>query len=234
VVRNFVQIGAAHRAPVPNETDNKYPSTCPTSAITACLRAQNSRAVPRHDEQVLGKYQGSAASNLLGSQTSAPPPLKDPSKNRSRSQSSVPGQRSSSTGASENRSTAGPTPSPSRAKEGSRAEGRKPPKEATTPRIDIFFKLPGPDSSKAQKSEMGVNPFASPADGNQGGDFRSRGQEDDLEGWSFQGRKKHTPKLATPKPDVRQGPARTLQLEPTSGGKRAQFHSEVNPGLLIL
>jgi len=81
VVRNFAQIRAAHRAPVPNETDNKYPSTRPTSTITARVRAQNSRAVPRHDEQVLGTYQGSAPSNLPGSQTSAPPPSKDPSKN---------------------------------------------------------------------------------------------------------------------------------------------------------
>ncbi len=48
VVRNFVQIGAAHRAPVPNETDNKYLSTRPTSAITARMSAQNSRVVPRH------------------------------------------------------------------------------------------------------------------------------------------------------------------------------------------
>jgi len=99
-----------------------------------------------------------------------------------------------------------------------------------TPRTSIFFELPGPNSSKARKSEMGVNPFASPADGNQGGDFRSRGQEDDLEGWSFQGRKKHAPKLATPKPDVWQGPAQTLQPEPTSAREKSAIPLRGKPG----
>jgi len=49
-----------------------------------------------------------------------------------------------------------------------------------------------------------------------------------LEGWSFQGQRKHTLKLASPRPDSKQVPARTPQQEPTPGGKRQQFHSEVH------
>jgi hypothetical protein len=59
--------------------------------------------------------------------------------------------------------------------------------------------------------ETSVNPFASSADENQGGDTQYKSQEDTLEGWSFQGRKKHAPKLTSPKPDSRQVPAKTPQ-----------------------
>jgi len=121
-----------------------------------------------------------------------------------------------------------PTPSPSRAEVKTRADDRKPPAGATTPRNSIFFKLPGLDCSKAQNAEKIANPFASPVDGNQRGDERHRCQEEMPEGWSFQGRKKHAPKIASPRPDPKQVPARTPQQEPTSGGKRQQFHSEVH------
>ncbi len=49
-----------------------------------------------------------------------------------------------------------------------------------------------------------------------------------LEGWSFQGRRKHAPKIVSPRPDPRQVPFRTPQQEPPSSGKRQQFHSEVH------
>ncbi len=226
IVRNFAYEGVAHRASIPRETDNKYPSTRPTSEMATRARAQNSTAVPRHEAQAPGTYQGGAASKLPRNQTSAPG--KDPSKTRSGSLSSDPEQRSTSAGAPENRSAADLTPSPSRAEEGARADGKKPSEGATTPRNNIFFELPGPDSPKVQKPETSANPFASPADGNQGGDTRYRGQEETLEGWSFQGRRKHALKLASPRPDSRQVPARTPQQEPISGGKRQQFHSEVH------
>jgi hypothetical protein len=122
IVRNLAQEGAAHRAPVPSEMDNKYPSTRSTSAIVAHARAQNSTAIPRHDLQVLGTYQGREESKLPRTQTLAPPPLTNPPKNQSGSQSSDPGQRSTSAGAREDRSAVDPTPSPSRAEEGTQAK----------------------------------------------------------------------------------------------------------------
>jgi hypothetical protein len=65
-------------------------------------------------------------------------------------------------------------------------------------------------------------------DENQGGDEQHRCQEELPEGWSFQGRRKHAPKIASPRLELKQVPARTPQQEPTSGGKRQQFHSEVH------
>jgi hypothetical protein len=49
-----------------------------------------------------------------------------------------------------------------------------------------------------------------------------------MEGWFFQGRKKHIPKLASPRPEAHQGLFQTPQQKPTSGGKKVQFHSEVH------
>ncbi len=128
-----------------------------------------------------------------------------------------------------NQSTAEPLPSPNRAKEETRAEVEKPSEEAMTPKSNLFFELPELNCPQAQKSEAGVNPFANSEEGSRGGDMRARCQEDTTEGWSFQGRKKHIPKLASPRPKMRQGLPRTPQQDPTSGGKRAQFHSKVHP-----
>ncbi len=64
IVRNFAQEGVAHRAPVPRETDNKYPSTHSTSKMATRVRAQNFTAVPCHEAQAPGTYQGGAASKL--------------------------------------------------------------------------------------------------------------------------------------------------------------------------
>ncbi len=138
------------------------------------MRAQNSTAVPRHAAQAPNTYQGGAASKLARNQTSAPPSCKDPSKTRSSSPSSDPKQRSTSAGAPENRNVVDPTPSPSRVEEGTRADGKKPPEGATTPRNNIFFELLGPDCSKAQKPETSANPFASLVDGTHDTDVKRR------------------------------------------------------------
>jgi hypothetical protein len=227
-VRNFAQEGVAHRASASREMDNKNTSTRPTSEMATRVKAQNSTAVSRHEAQAPGTYQGGAASKLPRNQTSAPSTWKDLAKTRSGSPSSDPEQRSTSAGVPKNRMAINPTPLPSRAEEGTQADGRKPPEGATTPRNSIFFELPESNCPKAQNLEKTANPFASPMDGNQGGDARYRCQKEMLEGWSFQGRRKHAPKIASPRPDPRQVPVRTPQQEPTSGGKRQQFHSEVH------
>ncbi len=151
IVRNFAQEGVAHRASVPREMDNKHTSMRPTSEMATHMRTQNSTVVPRHEAQAPGTYQGGEASKLPRNQTSAPTTWKDPSKTRPGSPNFDPEQRSTSAGAPENWIAIDPSPSPSRAKEGTRADGRKPPEAATTPRNNIFFELPGSDCPKAQK-----------------------------------------------------------------------------------
>jgi hypothetical protein len=123
-----------------------------------------------------------------------------------------------------------PPPSPSRAKGKIRAEVKNPPEEATTPKNKFYFRLHRLNDYQAQKTEANANPFASSNEGNRGVDLRARTQEDMLEGWSFQGRRKHAPKLASPRPKTHHTLPRTPQQETTPGGKRVQFHdSEVHP-----
>ncbi|CAK9881915.1 unnamed protein product [Sphagnum jensenii] len=117
--------------------------------IVTRARAQDPTTASPHDPQVLGKYQGRTKSKLPRNWTSTPPPLTDPPRNRFRSQSTDSGQWSVTTGAQENRSTAEPPPLPSRAKGGIRVEVEKPPEEATTPKINLFFELPGLNCSQA-------------------------------------------------------------------------------------
>ncbi|CAK9872122.1 unnamed protein product [Sphagnum jensenii] len=157
------------------------------------VREQNSSAVLRHEAQALGTNQGGAPSKHPRNLTSAPSSGKDPSKTQSSKQSSDLEQRWTSVEVPETRRAADPTPSLGRAEEGTRADGKKPPEGATTPKNNIFFELPELDYSIAQKPERCANPFASPGDRKQEGDARLRNQEDMLERWSFQGRRKHTP-----------------------------------------
>ncbi len=152
----------------------------------------------------------------------------DPPKNRPGKPSSGSEQLRTADEARETRSTPVPTPPPRWAEEGARAETKKPPEEATTPRTTLAFKPDGRSCPEGRKAEVSTNPFASPTNACREGDTRARGQKDELEGWSFQGRKKHIPTLAPPRQDTRSDPPRTPQQEPTSGGKRAQFHSEVH------
>jgi hypothetical protein len=51
-----------------------------------------------------------------------------------------------------------------------------------------------------------------------------------MDGWTFQGRRRHIPKLASPKHEALQPPpSRTPQRETTPGGKRGLSHSEIHP-----
>ncbi len=49
------------------------------------------------------------------------------------------------------------------------------------------------------------------------------------ERWSFQGKRKHIPKLALPRQDAARFPFHAPQREATLGGKRGLMHSEVHP-----
>jgi hypothetical protein len=152
IIRNSAQEGTAHHTPVPSGTDSRYPNTHPAPTIASLMRVQDPTAAFSRNLQVLGKYQGRTESKLPRSRIAAPPPPINSPKSRSGSQSTDSGQQSATAGAQEKRSTAEPPPSPSRAKEGTRAKVKKPPKEATTPKTNLFFKLPGLNCSQAQKT----------------------------------------------------------------------------------
>jgi hypothetical protein len=122
-----------------------------------------------------------------------------------------------------------PPPSPNRAKGETRAETKNPPEEATTPRNKLFFGLPGILDPQTQRTEANTNPFANLNEGSRGANGNIRPQEDELEGWSFQGRRKHAPKLASPRPEMHHILPRTPQQDTTPGGTRGQLHSKVHP-----
>jgi hypothetical protein len=108
-----------------------------------------------------------------------------------------------------------------------RTERRK--ESASTPKTQLCFGLPGQASSQAHALEATTNPFASLTEGNKGARATPKHQEEMINEWSFQGRKKHTPKLASPRPEAQSSSPHIPFQEATPGGKRGQQHSEVPP-----
>jgi hypothetical protein len=70
---------------------------------------------------------------------------------------------------------------------------------------------------------------ASPGEGNKEAERHIRPQVEIMEGWSFQGKKRHIPKLASPRQETTQLFFHTLQRDARPGGKRGLMHSEVHP-----
>ncbi len=83
--------------------------------------------------------------------------------------------------------------------------------------------------AQARALEATTNPFASLAEGNKGARATPKHQEETTNGWSFQGRKKHTPKLASPRPEAQSLSPHIPFQEATPRGKKCQQHSEVPP-----
>ncbi|CAK9253724.1 unnamed protein product [Sphagnum jensenii] len=218
-VRAPLQEGAAHRAPVPREADIKSTNKRPTPKIASQMRKQSTATNSRHGTHAPGRPRGEDP-RLPRNLISNPPPGKDPSKTRALSPSVDPEQRRASTEDPAARGAPVSEPSPDRAEEGARAEGRKLPEKATSPRNSLFFELHEKDCLEAQRIAGSANPFASSRDGMQEGGARLRIQEELQEGWSFQGRKKHTPKIATPRPDPNQAPFRIWTSETQVMAKR--------------
>ncbi len=100
--------------------------------------------------------------------------------------------------------------------------------------VKLHFGIPGLKGTQAQTSEANVNPFASPGEGNKEAERHIRPQVEIMEGWSFQGRKRHAPKLASPRQEATQLPFHTPQRDATSGGKKGLMHSEVHPSFFTL
>lgn len=98
-----------------------------------------------------------------------------------------------------------------------------------TPKAKLSFELLREFGKQTPTPETNINPFASPSNNNRGADSWNKPQTDDMEGWTFQGRKRHTPKLTTPRQEPQQSPSDTPRQETMPGGKRGQLHSEVPP-----
>jgi len=99
----------------------------------------------------------------------------------------------------------------------------------STPSAKLHFGLPDLTGSRAKTSKAYTNPFASPSKSCKEAGLAIKAQGEAMEGWTFQGRRRHTPKLASPRHEALQPPSRTPQWEATPGGKRGLSHSEIHP-----
>jgi hypothetical protein len=232
-IKNKAQEGVVHHNPLPSTSDDRQPSTRPAHTNATRTRAQDPTSTKTHNSQALGRYQGHTEVKVLRNRTSAPPLPIDPPRNLSGNQTSVPGQWSATAGGQEDLSMTEPPPPTRRAKGETRADVGKPPKEATTPKNKLIFELPELNCPQTQKLEANANPFANSKEGNQGVNLRARLQEDTLEGWSFQGRRKHAPKLASPRPKLHHTLLRTSQQK-TAGREKNAASLRGTPLLLLL
>jgi hypothetical protein len=98
-----------------------------------------------------------------------------------------------------------------------------------TPNAKLHFGIPGLTGTQTQTPEANANPFANPGEGNKEAERHNKPPMEAMEGWSFQGKRRHTPKLASPRQDAIQLSFRTSQRDATPGGKRGLMHSEVHP-----
>ncbi|CAK9205151.1 unnamed protein product [Sphagnum troendelagicum] len=119
--------------------------------------------------------------------------------------------------------------SPTHAKPHNQTGAERRQESVSTPKTQLCFGLPGLASSQARALEASTNPFASPNEGNCGVGAIPKHQEEATNGWSFQGRKKHAPKLVSPRLEAQLPITHTPLQETTPGGKRGQLHSEVPP-----
>ncbi len=96
--------------------------------------------------------------------------------------------------------------SPNHTKGSMQAEAERHTEDNPKPKAKLSFGLLGMASPQAPAPNANSNPFASPSNGNRVADSRNKPQEEDLEGWTFQGRRRHTPKIAMPRQEPQQPP----------------------------
>ncbi len=76
----------------------------------------------------------------------------------------------------------------------------------STPSAKLLFELSDLTGSRAKTTEAYANPFASPSESCKEAGLAIRAQGEAMEGWTFQGRRRHTPKLASPRHEALQPP----------------------------
>jgi hypothetical protein len=102
------------------------------------------------------------------------------------------------------------------------------PQGDTAPRSKLCFGISGLASSQALTFDAGVNPFASLGEKHREVKLHNKLSDNLVKGWSFQGRKKHAPKLASPRQDAQQSPLTLTPSGTTPRGKRGPTSSEVH------
>ncbi|CAK9858309.1 unnamed protein product [Sphagnum jensenii] len=118
---------------------------------------------------------------------------------------------------------------PASLKSQTQLEAKQPTVEGLTPNAKFHCGIPRLTGAQTQTSEANANPFASLGERNREAEPHERLHVEAMEGWSFQGKRRHTPKLASPKQDTTQLPFHTPQWEATPGGNRGLMHLEVHP-----
>jgi hypothetical protein len=103
----------------------------------------------------------------------------------------------------------------------------------STPRTELNFRNQELASPQAPNPATKTNPFAVLGEDNSGVEALMKIHEDMKEGWSFQGRKRHAPKHASPRQEVHHPSPLISQRKTTPGGKRGLMHSEVHPSFFI-
>ncbi len=92
----------------------------------------------------------------------------------------------------------------------------------------LNFELREADTHQAAQPHVNSNPFAALESDNPKGEGAKHHQEELREGWTFQGRKKHTPRIASPRQAPPQTPIIIPNHEATPGGRRKRLHSDVH------
>ncbi|CAK9868600.1 unnamed protein product [Sphagnum jensenii] len=121
-----------------------------------------------------------------------------------------------------------PSEPPARLKSEIQPDEGQPTPRGSTPSIKLHFGLPRLKGVQILTLEENPNPFASPGEGIKESERLNRSQVDATEGWTFQGKRRHTPKLALPRQEAFQPLFHTSPRDATPRGKRGLMHLEVH------
>jgi hypothetical protein len=112
-----------------------------------------------------------------------------------------------------------PSPSLNHIQDKLHVANKRPLEGDSTPKAKLSFEIPKLASSQAPNSGANADPFGVSGEGNLEPEVLKKLHEDLKEGWSFQGRRKHIPKLASPPQEPPKSPIHTQCLDITPGGK---------------
>jgi len=105
---------------------------------------------------------------------------------------------------------------------------RRHPESTYTSKAKLNFGFREVNNHQAPYSVANTNPFAALEAVNPEAKDAKDNKEDLRESWTFQGRKKHTPKIASPRQVLPQSLTPTPNHEVTPRGRRKQMHSEIH------
>jgi hypothetical protein len=107
-------------------------------------------------------------------------------------------------------------------------DNRRRPESTHTSKAKLNFGYREAICHQALHSATNTNPFAALEGVNpEAEDFKDN-QEDPRESWTFQGKKKHIPRIASPRQAPPQSLVPTPNHEATPGGRRKRTHSDVH------